>query len=424
MRTYANLPELPPPHVQPAAGEKLQLLSGSRVKFLTDTEGMQRIVVVANTQVPGFRPADYLRQGDYVLHLNHARHARSCMAVEGTRHAVLVRHNSAEVRGWFVPESFTGFSRVIFVEQSEMVRGSVWFAEWRERSKKSLTTGFIAANLCREKHPGVPLLLLGFDPLRNRGSYRWQGHDWAAEARWYVEKGFSLLPPGAPPVVHQIWLGAPMKEGMQAWVDGVREAACEAGWRHVLWNWSMLRQRFAADPITPWMERLLEVAPTPATYGLVSDYYKQDLMAAPYGAGTLYLDTDIFVTGKWPQMPTDSDLYMMVEQFRTSKRANGAFWLPARHSEAPFGAVCAKLRKRIAELFPPVERLTEAAVKRVYEQCAIPRIIGPYYLRKHCFPDWDLAGVKATIFDRDLLSHLSWQHPAAFTHVGTATWRI
>ena len=409
--------------VQPAEGEKLQLLRNTFVKFLPDTEGMQRIVVVANTSVPGFRPADYLRPGDYVLHLNHARHAKSCMAVEGTRHAVLVRHNSAEVRGWFAPAAFTGYSRVIFVEQSELVRGTAWFAEWRQRSRKSLSTGFIAANLCRERHPSVPLLLLGFDPLCNRGSYRWQGHDWEGEAAWYVEKGFSLLPPGAPSVVHQIWLGAPMKEGMAAWVEGIRQGAQEAGWKHALWDWSMLRQRFAADSITPWMERLLEVAPTPATYGLVSDYYKQALMAAPYGAGTLYLDTDIFVTGKWPQMPTEGDVYVMTEQFRTGLRANGAFWLPARHSEAPFVTTCARMRERIAELFPPVERLTEAAVKRVYEQHRVPYIIGPYFLRKKSYPRWDSAGVKSAIFDRDLLSHLSWKHPASFTHVGTATWK-
>lgn len=424
--SYLALPKLPPLPPLPAARgpANVQLLRRRPADaFLPALGTPPRLVVIANTQAPGFAPASFLRPGDYCIHLNRARHAPACMAVPGTRHALLCRRNT-DAAGWFTPAAgFNGFDRVLFVDFGELCIGSSWYAEWSRLTSASPTSGFIAANLCRELHPQLPLLLLGFDPAHERGSYRWAGHEWEREAAWYEQRGFNLLPPGAPPVCHQIWLGPPPKPEMTRWMEGIRSGATAAGWRYALWDWPALRQRFAADPVTPLLDKLLDVAPSPATYGVISDYYKHALMAAPYGAGSLYLDTDIYLTGPWPAMPTDADVYVMTEQFRTDLRANGAFWLPPLRSEAPFTLTCALMRQRLASLFSAPERLTADTVRRLYASTRVPYIIGPYFLRVHAYPAWDADGVRSSIFSKDLLSHLSWRRPSSFTHVGTATWK-
>ena len=158
----------------------------------------RRVVVFSNVikgvDLSGLKLGD----GDVCIHCNHARHAAAAMAIPGTRHYCFVRHGKGrEARGWhwYHEGGFDGFERVIFVDDASMLHPMQWYGEWKKVSGKSPTTGFIAANMVRELYPQVKLILAGFDPGVKHGTPMWGGHDWASEARWYGQRGFTLIRP-------------------------------------------------------------------------------------------------------------------------------------------------------------------------------------------------------------------------------------
>lgn len=233
---------------------------------------------------------------------------------------------------------------------------------------------------------------------------------------------FPAMPPDARPTVHQIWVGTPLPDNLAKWVEGIRSGATAAGWEHRLWDWPALRDHFAKDPLTPSLATLMELAPEPRTYGLVSDYYRFAILAEPYGAGSMYLDTDFVLDGPWPDLPTEADLYLMTERTNTNFRASGAFWLPPRHSNAPFATALQALRKRFAEVFP--SPLTADAINRVYAHTSVLNIFGPHFLRRVPYRQWDANLVRATFFPFSLLSHSTWHIPSRLYHFATASWKI
>lgn len=161
--------------------------------------GVQRVVVLSNV-VQGW-PAERigLRAGDLCIHLNRAAHAAEAMAVEGVHHWLLCRHAVARAAlgyRWYTPASMEGFERVLFLHDAELCAGLTWWAEWRQLSGgKPATTGFIAANICRDLWPELPLVLAGFAPGVYHGTPLWSGHAWQLEAAWYARKNFNLIPP-------------------------------------------------------------------------------------------------------------------------------------------------------------------------------------------------------------------------------------
>lgn len=161
--------------------------------------GTRRVVVLSNV-TRGFSLSGLnLGKGDVCIHCNHARHAAEAMEVEGTRHFLFVRHGKGnDPRGWhwYHEGGFDGFERVLFVDDAAMLSPMQWYGEWKKISRKSPTTGFIAANMVRELYPKVELVLAGFDPGVQHGTTMWKGHDWASEARWYGQRGFTLIRPG------------------------------------------------------------------------------------------------------------------------------------------------------------------------------------------------------------------------------------
>lgn len=167
--------------------------------------GTRRIIILSNI-TNGFNPGMVpLQAGDLVLHCNHARHAPSAMTISGTRHMLYVRHGRGrDPRGWhwYHDGSFDGYQRVHFIDDATMLAPFRWFRAYRARSQKSPTTGFILANMCRELYPGIPLILAGFAPGQNHGTPQWDGHDWQAEAAWYKEHNFHLIPPA--PSAHRV----------------------------------------------------------------------------------------------------------------------------------------------------------------------------------------------------------------------------
>lgn len=161
--------------------------------------GTRRVVVFSNVTT-GFDISRLdLREGDLCIHCNHARHAGEAMRIDGTRHALFVRHgHGRDPRGWhwYHDGRYDGYERVLFIADTLHLRPFAWYREWHARSRKSPTTGFIAANMIRELYPDLPLILAGFDPSTSHGTPMWDGHDWDAEAAWYRDRGFCLLRPG------------------------------------------------------------------------------------------------------------------------------------------------------------------------------------------------------------------------------------
>ena len=377
----------------------------------------KRIVVISNI-TRGFDPAPILRTGDLVIHLNHARHAAATIFKPGTRHILFLRHNTASGPRltWFHSGPLQGFEKLIPINDTEFLPRFRWWSAWRARSAKSPTTGFIAANCARELYPATPLLLAGFDPGRDHGTGRWQGHDWQAEADWYRARGFATLPPAARPAVHQIWLGSPIPEREGAWVENIRAAATAAGWSHTLWDLPGLTARFAADPLLPMLTSLLtSPLANPAIYAIASDYFRLALLAEPYPAGSLYLDTDFYCPGDWPELPTADALYVMSERQDPQKPANGAFYLPPLHDETPFVLARDTLRRRLQHLCP-----TPAAALQYLSRRRVPYISGPVFLRRRVYPFWGAY----TILPQSLLTHTPPSLPPPPLHLSAHSWHI
>lgn len=210
-RARARLREMEsrPPWLRPAARAQLPAVQPRKRTAAAAVEhaaaaariplprGVRRIIVFANTtrQMDAARVG--LRAGDLCIHVNRARHFEAARAVEGTVHFLIVRPRASVRTEWFTPPSTNGFERVYFARSVTELPGTSWWGAYRAAMPgKSPTTGFVAANMARELWPHVPLLLAGFDPAGEWGSYKWDGHDWEGEARWYAERGFRLLRPG------------------------------------------------------------------------------------------------------------------------------------------------------------------------------------------------------------------------------------
>lgn len=164
-------------------------------------DGVHRVVVLSNVTVDFPWHSFRLQAGDLVIHCNRARHRTEAMEADGTRHWLFVRHgkgNGEKGWNWYHPTRFQGFQKVFFIDDATLLAPFQWMKEFRQRSKKSPTTGFIVANIMRETAPEIPLVLLGFDPGAKHGTYRWPGHDWMLESAWYEQKQFRLIKPSKP----------------------------------------------------------------------------------------------------------------------------------------------------------------------------------------------------------------------------------
>ncbi len=193
----------PPPRVKPTAAEPtISHAPESAPPQFRVPRDVRRIVVLSNVTT-GFSPNMLpLSAGDLVIHCNHARHREAAMAVKGTRHWLLVRHGKGrDPRGWhwYHDGTFDGFEKVFFVDDATLMQPFKWWSEFRSISKKSPTTGFIAANVMREVAPQLPLILAGFDPGVKHGTPQWDGHAWHVEAEWYKKRGFTLYRPRKQP---------------------------------------------------------------------------------------------------------------------------------------------------------------------------------------------------------------------------------
>lgn len=161
----------------------------------------RRIVIFSNVTRGFDFGAIGLREGDFCVHINRAKHFREAFSVPGTSHVLLVRHGAnprTKKRIWFIPSGvdFEGFEQVAFVND-HFAAGELpaWKEYYRLNPDKHPTSGWIAAVIFRALAPRLPLILAGFDPANNHGTCMWSGHAWMYEAEYYRKHHFNAIPP-------------------------------------------------------------------------------------------------------------------------------------------------------------------------------------------------------------------------------------
>lgn len=156
--------------------------------------GVRRVVIFSN--VPGVEARAVLQTGDWAVHINRARHFTAARDVPGVTHTLVVRRGRDHRTGrlvWYDPPSTAGFSQVLRVRDVPMRSHRSWWQEYcREHPGKCPTTGFICWHLAREAAPELPVVLVGFNPEADCGTYRWPGHAWGYEARVYEQERASV----------------------------------------------------------------------------------------------------------------------------------------------------------------------------------------------------------------------------------------
>ena len=166
------------------------LLPGAQTGLLLPP-GVRRVVIFSN--VPGVDARTVLKPGDWVVHINRARYFTAVRDIPGVAHTLVVRRGRDHRTGrmvWYEPPSTAGFSQVLRVRDVPMRSHRRWWQEYcREHPGKCPTTGFICWHLAREAAPGLPMMLVGFNPGTDCGTYRWPGHDWEYEAYFYAHEG-------------------------------------------------------------------------------------------------------------------------------------------------------------------------------------------------------------------------------------------
>lgn len=159
--------------------------------------GTRRIVVFSN--VPDVAAAAAVQPGDFVVHINRARQFSAVRGVPGVVHVLVVRRGRDRRTGrmvWYEPPSVAGFQQVLRVADVQLrARRRWWQVYCRTNPGKCPTTGFICWHLAREAAPGVPVVLVGFNPGADCGTYRWPGHAWEYEESVYKQAGVHVLPP-------------------------------------------------------------------------------------------------------------------------------------------------------------------------------------------------------------------------------------
>ena len=417
MDAHIILPPAPSPSPHPHRPSAHTPLDHPLRPLLTLPPGTTRIIILSNIRRHFPLHQIGITAGDFIIHLNHAIHAPKTLPIPGTHHALILRHNTktGPKLHWFSSPSLDGFEQILPIKDHQILPHCSWFRAFRSISSKSPTTGFIAANLCRELFPRTPLLLAGFDPAHDHGTPRWEGHDWQTEADWYHSRYFPILPPTTnPPHLHQIWIGPPPPKKETTWIHSLAAAAQSAGWQHTLWDWPSLLQTFCNDPATPLLARAIQTLPSPKTYTLASDYYRLRLLAHLPG---LYLDTDFSLTShSFPSLPAGHTIGLISERYNTSLPAS-AFLLSL--SSAPFALASSLACRRLSSL---LSNNFSENLQLITANKSLISTLGPHFLRHTILPAFRRLSFPYTILPPSLIGHSTWSPPSPLSHHSTSHW--
>lgn len=178
--------------------EQTALLSEAGYR-LQIPKGTKRIVIFSNVTSIDLDTLK-LGKGDHCIHLNRAMHYQEAISVPGTTHACLVRSGINERKDkkqlrWFNPSTTIGFGQIIYIEDSLFHRCPWWQAYKRENPKKCPTSGFLAWHMAMDSGAGLPVVLCGFAPGEDFGSYAYPGHAWEYERDAYASAGATIIRP-------------------------------------------------------------------------------------------------------------------------------------------------------------------------------------------------------------------------------------
>lgn len=159
----------------------------------------KRVLVFSNCK--GKVPAGLVRAGDVCVHLNTARHFGEVRDIPGTWHELIVRHGRQKDGPnpvWFMPKgSLEGFDHIHFTPTIFGWSTHGWWHEYSSECRgKNPTTGFLAYRVATMEADtdGTPVILVGFDPAHDAGSFRSSLHGWDYEARVYEREKATIVP--------------------------------------------------------------------------------------------------------------------------------------------------------------------------------------------------------------------------------------
>lgn len=153
-------------------------------------KGAKRILIFSNCK--GSVPAGYVKAGDLCVHINKATHWSEVKDIAGTWHELIVRHGNKTDAGkptWFNPAVLDGFDCIHFTPTINGWGSAAWWRRYVSECGKNPTSGFLAyraANMVNVDK--LPVVLMGFNPAGDGGTYKAPQHGWEYEAKVYEKE--------------------------------------------------------------------------------------------------------------------------------------------------------------------------------------------------------------------------------------------
>lgn len=155
-----------------------------------------RFIVLSNAPEKVWSGID-IRKDDVLVFLNKAvDFAR--LAGKRNRRLLISRRHNGDKASWFLPpgqeyELTRLYDDFLLLSDDALEAERPWYAEYlRESGGKVPTTGWVAYRLLKDCYPGSDVVLCGFNPGGENGSYKWPRHGWAYEADYYKRNGVNL----------------------------------------------------------------------------------------------------------------------------------------------------------------------------------------------------------------------------------------
>lgn len=113
---------------------------------------------------------------------------------------ILFSRSNANRRGsWFLPPGQEDllpslYDDFLLLSDEALSRERPWYKEYRAATGgKVPSTGWITYRILTDDLPGAEVLLVGFNPAGDTGSFKWPRHAWSYEADYYRRHAVSIL---------------------------------------------------------------------------------------------------------------------------------------------------------------------------------------------------------------------------------------
>lgn len=217
--------------------------------------------------------------------------------------------------------------------------------------------------------------------------------------------------------IHQIWIGGTMPPEEREYVAGIKAAAEEAGHEHLLWDAASLAEVYGQEAPAAVFQKAVDFLPIGTVYGLMSDYYRLRVLAEE---GGMYLDTDIRISGKWPEVAPEVDVWGMHESWNTEYMNSCLFMV---RSAAPMRLAAELAGKHLLSQLPlNADHFEERLVAMIRGGGIVQNGVGPGWMRKVLLPAWEQAGYTYGMLPPDVAGCEQTSAHSCLTHMGAARW--